>query len=185
MYCWGQYQQAFFVSLAMTLDSTKPPLPNPLLLAPEFVLFKGTAYLDPLLSVGHPQTCVDPDVCLGIAHVSGKASRDKGFGRYTMYLPLSPQGICRAKRADTLCIYQTPCPERGTLPDGQSLNTHQGKHRSGGAQECWFRRLSAGFYLFDTFILFSSAGLGAYHWGRNYYILYSEKIKSCKETALQ
>ena len=30
--------------------------------------------------VGHPQTCVYPDVCLGIAHVSGK-------------LPLSGQGV--------------------------------------------------------------------------------------------
>ena len=42
-------------------------------------------------------------------------SRDKGSGRYTMYLPLSPQGICRAKGADTLCIYRTPCPARGAL----------------------------------------------------------------------
>ena len=25
-----------------------------------------------MLRVGHPQTCVYPDVCLGIAHVSGK-----------------------------------------------------------------------------------------------------------------
>ena len=30
--------------------------------------------------IGHPQTCVYPDVCLGIAHVSGKA-------------PLSGQGV--------------------------------------------------------------------------------------------
>ena len=61
-------------------------------------------------------------------------SRDKGFGRYTTYLPLSPQGICRAKRADTLCIYQSPCPERGALPffHGNSLNTHRDKHRSVG-----------------------------------------------------
>ena len=55
---------------------------------------------------GHPQTCVYPDVCLGIAHVSGKAplSGQGEKGRYTMYLPFSPQGICRAKKADTLCI---------------------------------------------------------------------------------
>ena len=31
-------------------------------------------------------------------------SRDKRSGRYTMYLPLSPQVICRAKRADTFAI---------------------------------------------------------------------------------
>ena len=37
---------------------------------------------------GHPQTCVYPDVCLGIAHVSGKDPfPDKGSGRYTLYLP--------------------------------------------------------------------------------------------------
>ena len=37
-----------------------------------------------------------------------------------MYLPHSPQGICMAIRADTLCIYQTPCPEI----HGRSLNRH-------------------------------------------------------------
>ena len=51
-------------------------------------------------------------------------SRDKGSGRYTMYLPFSPQGICRAKGADTLCICQTPCPERGTLPDTWAIPKH-------------------------------------------------------------
>ena len=67
-------------------------------------------------------------MCLGIAHVSGKVlSRDKGSGpsaRYTMHPPLSPQGICRAKRADTLCIYQKPCPERGALPDTLAIPKH-------------------------------------------------------------
>ena len=62
-------------------------------------------------------------------------SQDKGSGRYTMYLPLSPYRFLGAKRADTLCIYQTPCPKRGALQiHWQSLNTHRGKHRSGGAQ---------------------------------------------------
>ena len=32
------------------------------------------------VAIGHPQTCVYPDVCLGIAHVSGK-------------VPLSGQGV--------------------------------------------------------------------------------------------
>ena len=74
---------------------------------------------------GHPQTCVYPDVCLGIAHVSGKAPPwDKESGRYTMYLPFSPHRICRAKRADTLCIYPTPSPEGGTLPDTWAIPKH-------------------------------------------------------------
>ena len=51
-------------------------------------------------------------------------SRDKGSGRYTMYLPFSPQGICRAKGADRLCICQTPCPERGTLLDTWAIPKH-------------------------------------------------------------
>ena len=61
-------------------------------------------------------------------------SWDKGSGRYTMYLPLRAHTeSCRAKGADTLCICQTPCPERGLYQiHGQSLNTHRGKHRSGG-----------------------------------------------------
>ena len=45
---------------------TKTPLWKPLIFAQTFF--------------GHPQTCVYPDVCLGIAHVSGK-------------VPLSGQGV--------------------------------------------------------------------------------------------
>ena len=53
-----------------------------------------------------------------------------------MYLPFSPYRFLRAKGADTLCIYPTPCPEEGTLPDTWATPklTHRGKHRSGGAQ---------------------------------------------------
>ena len=55
--------------------------------------FLGHPVLGPL----DPQTCVYPDVCLGIADVSGKA-------------PLSGHG----KRADTLCICPFPLSrERG------------------------------------------------------------------------
>ena len=62
-------------------------------------------------------------------------SRDKGSGRYTMYLPLSPYRLLGAKGADTLCICQTPCPGEGLYQiHEQSLNTHRGKQRSGGAQ---------------------------------------------------
>ena len=75
---------------------------------------------------GDPQTCVYPDVCLGIAHVSGKA-------------PLPAQGVWQIhnvsalfalqesvgrKGADTLCIYQTPCPGRGALPDTWAIPKH-------------------------------------------------------------
>ena len=42
-------------------------------------------------------------------------SRDKGSGRYTMSLPFSPYRFLGANRADTVCIFQTPCPERGPL----------------------------------------------------------------------
>ena len=44
-------------------------------------------------------------------------SRDKGSGRYTMYLPFSPYRFLGAKGTDTLCICRTPCPGRGALPD--------------------------------------------------------------------
>ena len=54
------------------------------------ILFK-MIFIFLLLCLGHPQTCVYPDVCLGIAHVSGKG-------------PLSGQG----KRADTQCICTFP-----------------------------------------------------------------------------
>ena len=43
-------------------------------------------------------------------------SQDNWSGRYTMYLPFSPYRFLGAKGADTLCIYQTPCAGRGTLP---------------------------------------------------------------------
>ena len=81
---------------------------------------------------GHPQTCVYPDVCLGIAHVSGKiplpGQGEKG--RYTMYLPFSPYRFLGAKGADTLRICQTPCPGRGALPDTWAIP----KHTSGQTQ---------------------------------------------------
>ena len=53
--------------------------------------------------IGHPQTCVYPDVCLGIAHVSGKA-------------PLPGQG----EGADTQCI----CPFRPKESVGRKGQIH-------------------------------------------------------------
>ena len=66
------------------------------------------------LILGPPQTCVYPDVCLRIAHLSGKVPSlgTRGLVDTQLYLPLSPQGICRAEGADALCICQTPCPEK-------------------------------------------------------------------------
>ena len=54
-------------------------------------------------SIGHPQTCVYPDVCLGIAHVSVKA-------------PLPGQGAL----TDTQCI----CPFRPTDSLGRKGQIH-------------------------------------------------------------
>ena len=62
-------------------------------------------------------------------------SPDKGSGRYTLYLPLSPQGIGR--KGQIHCVSTGPLvPGEGLYQiHGQSLNTHRGKHRSGGAQK--------------------------------------------------
>ena len=40
---------------------------------PAKILYVYWFFLSPFTCVGHPQTCVDPDVCLGIGDVSGKA----------------------------------------------------------------------------------------------------------------
>ena len=89
---------------------------------------------------GDPQTCVYPDVCLGIGHASGKAPfLGQGVWQIHNVSAPSPQGICREKGADTLCIYQAPCPERETLPDTWTIPKHtSGKHRSGGPRGIWY-----------------------------------------------
>ena len=48
-------------------------------------------------SIGHPQTCVYPDVCLGIAHVLP----GQGVWQIHNVSALFAKGICRAKGADT------------------------------------------------------------------------------------
>ena len=62
-------------------------------------------------------------------------ARDKGSGRYTMYLPFSPYSFLGAK-GQIHCVSARPLvPGKGFYRiHGQSLNTHRGKHRSGGAQ---------------------------------------------------
>ena len=59
-------------------------------------------------SLGHPQTCVYPDVCLGIAHVSGNVT-------------LSGQGVWQIHNVSALFALQIPWGEKGRyivyLPD--------------------------------------------------------------------
>ena len=63
-------------------------------------------------------------------------SRDRGSGRYTMYLPLSPQESV-GQKGQIHCVSTRPLVLGEGLYQihGQSLNTHRGKHRSGGAQK--------------------------------------------------
>ena len=61
--------------------------------------------------------------------------RDKGSGRYTMHLPLSPCRFLGAKGQIDCVSTRLLVPRQGLYQiHRQSLNTHQGKHRSGGAQ---------------------------------------------------
>ena len=79
-------------------------------------------------------------------------SRDKGSGRYTMYLPLSPYRFLGRKGGRYIHCVSTRLrplvPREGLYQiHGQSLNTHRGKHRSGGARsgQCLaFKGLSRG-----------------------------------------
>ena len=75
---------------------------------------------------GTPQTCVYPDVCLGIAHVSGKAplAGQGGLADTQCICPFRPKESVGQKGADTLCIYHAPCPERGALPDTWAIPKH-------------------------------------------------------------
>ena len=61
--------------------------------------------------------------------------RDKVSGRYTMYLPFSPYRFLGAK-GQIHCVSARPLvPGKGLSQIyGQSLNTHRGKHRFGGAR---------------------------------------------------
>ena len=63
-------------------------------------------------------------------------SRDKGSGRYTMYLPLSPKESV-GRKGQIHCVSARPLVPREGLYQihGQSLNTYRDKHRSGGAQD--------------------------------------------------
>ena len=60
---------------------------------------------------------------------------DKGFGRYTKYLSRSPYRFLGTMRKEEGYLPDT-LPREGALGQihCQSLNTHRGKHRSGGAQ---------------------------------------------------
>ena len=86
---------------------------------------------------GHPQTCVYPDVCLGIAHVSGKAPSlgTRGLADTQCICPFHPKESV-GRKGQIHCVSTGPLALREGLYQihGQSLNTHRGKHRSG--QEC-------------------------------------------------
>ena len=63
-------------------------------------------------------------------------SRDKGSGRYTMYLPLFALQIPWGEKGRCNVYLPDPLSREGLYQiHGQSLSTHRGKHRSGGAQE--------------------------------------------------
>ena len=87
---------------------------------------------------GHPQTCVYPDVCLGIAHVSGKAPLpgQGGLADTQCICPFRPKESV-GRKGQIQCVSTGPLVPREGLYQihGQSLNTHRGKHRSGGAQQ--------------------------------------------------
>ena len=73
-------------------------------------------------------------MCLGIAHVSGKVPLSgQGVWQIHNVSARFAPGICKAKRVDTLCICQTPCPERGTLPDTWEIPKHIGVNTGLGA----------------------------------------------------
>ena len=64
-------------------------------------------------------------------------SRDKGSGRYTMYLPHFALQIPWGEKGRYIVyLLDLPLVLREGLDQthGQPLNTHRGKHRSGGAQ---------------------------------------------------
>ena len=66
---------------------------------------------------------------------SQKLSLNWGSDRYTMYLPFSPYRFL-GRKGQMHCVSARPLvPGEGLYQiHGQSLNTHRGKHRSGGAQ---------------------------------------------------
>ena len=74
----------------------------------------------------HPQACVYPDVCLGIAHVSGKAPLSgQGKGADTQCIcPSRPKEIV-GRKGQIHCVSALfPCPERGALPDTWAIPKH-------------------------------------------------------------
>ena len=75
--------------------------------------------------IGHPQACVYPDACLRSDIVSGNAPLlGQGIWWTPLPLPLPPKESvgCHSCRAEALCIYQGPCPGRGTLPDTSPIS---------------------------------------------------------------
>ena len=68
-----------------------------------------------------------------------RLSRDKGPSRYTKCLPSCPTDSL-GQRGRVRGINQIHCPNRGLYQiQCQSVNTHRGKHRPGGARQFWER----------------------------------------------
>ena len=77
-------------------------------------------------------------MCLGIAHVSGKVPLP-GQGVWQIHIVSAPflPTDCLGRKGQIQCVSARPLVLGEGLYQihGQSLDTHQGKHRSGGAQE--------------------------------------------------
>ena len=74
---------------------------------------------------GHPQTCVYPDVCLGIAHVSGKVPLP-GQGVWSIHnvSALFALQIAWGERGRYIVYLPDPLSGRGTLPDAWAIPKH-------------------------------------------------------------
>ena len=85
-------------------------------------------------------------MCLGIAHVSGKVplSGQGVWQTHSVSVPFRPTDSL-GQKGQIHCVSTGPLVPREGLYEihGQSLNTHRGKHRSGGAQV--YRPVSQGF----------------------------------------
>ena len=106
----------------------------------KFFRFNNVSSSFTMASLGHPQACAYPDVCLRTDSVSGKAPLlGQCIWWMPLPLPLCPKESVRAG-GQTLCVSTRPLVpgEAVYRIHRQSLNTHththRGKHRSGGAQ---------------------------------------------------
>ena len=118
-----------------SVGETKVQIPRPPLWAPPDLCFPRCVFRDCacIWTAKQGKTQNDKSTLFYPPHSPSLGTREKG--RYTMYLPFSPYRFLGAKGADTLCICLfSLVPREGLTRYRQFLTTHQGKHRSGGAQ---------------------------------------------------